>query len=65
MMGLPVLVIAMSDMKRCAGNATKGVGRTGAVTRGRTDEQHLCMAMAVQRRGEERLEVEEQWRGLR
>lgn len=64
MMGLPVLVIAMSYMKRCAGRATEGVGHTGATaTRGRTDKQHLCMAMVVQRRGGgeegrgERLEV--------
>ena len=67
MTGLPVLVTAMSDMKRCAGGATKGAGHTGATaTRGRTDKQHLCMAMVVQRQGEgeggrrERLEAGEE-----
>jgi hypothetical protein len=47
MIGFPVLVIAMSWMDLRAGAAKVFVG---AASRGRTEEQHLCMAIVVQRR---------------
>jgi len=51
MIGLPVLVIAMSDIDLRVVEATKGVAFVGAAAnRGRTDEQHRCISMVAQRR---------------
>lgn len=49
MMGFPVRVIAMS-WKALRSGGVNTEGRADAANRGRADEQHLCMAMALQRR---------------